>query len=139
MLALDTNVLARYYVREEGASRATLAQSEAARRVIEGGGDLFVAKTVLLELEWVLRGVYAFARKDVTRVLEHLLALPNLEVEDRAAVASALANLRAGFDFADALHHASSRACSALLTFDTRRFANRARRMALTPPVRIPA
>lgn len=139
MLALDTNVLARYYVEEENPSRATRAQREASRRAIEGGGDLFVAKTVLLELEWVLRGAYGLARRDVLRAFENLLALPNVEVEDRAAVESALANLRAGLDFADALHHASSRACTAFLTFDTRRFAGRARRMSLTPPVRVPA
>jgi predicted nucleic-acid-binding protein len=138
MIALDTNVLARYYVREEDGSRATEAQREAARAVIDGGGELFVAKTVLLELEWVLRGAYGLTRKDVVKVLDHLLALPNVELEDRASVQSALANLRAGFDFADALHHASSRACSAFFTFDTRRFASRARRMALTPPVRVP-
>lgn len=138
MLALDTNVLARYYVREEDASRATLAQAEAARRVIEGGGDLFVAKTVLLELEWVLRGVYGLPRKDILRTIEHLLAQPGIEVEDRASVEVALANLRAGFDFADALHHASSRSCAAFLSFDARRFAKKARRMALTPPVRVP-
>ena len=138
MLALDTNVLARYYVEEAAPSRATRAQREAARRAIESGGDLFVAKTVLLDLEWVLRGVYRLARRDVLRALEHLLASPNVEVEDRSAVVSALANLRSGLDFADALHHASSRACTAFLTFDTRRFASRARRMALTPPVKIP-
>ncbi len=50
----------------------------------------------------------------------------------------ALGNLRAGFEFADALHHASSRACDAFLSFDARRFAHKARRMALTPPVRVP-
>jgi len=137
MLALDTNVLARYYVREEGASRATQAQGEAARRLIETGERLFVAKTVLLELEWVLRGVYGIARKDVVRSLEHLLALDNVEIEDRAAVQAALANLQAGLDFADALHHASSRACAALVTFDSRRFASRARKMALAPAVRL--
>ncbi len=138
MLALDTNILARYYVDEENPSRATRARREAARRAIESGGDLFVAKTVLLELEWVLRGVYGLTRGDVLRAFENLLALPNVELEDRAVVESALANLRSGLDFADALHHASSRACMAFLTFDTRRFAGRARRMALTPPVRIP-
>ena len=138
MLALDTNILARYFVDEENPSRATRAQREAARRAIESGGDLFVAMTVLLELEWVLRGAYGLARRDVLRAFENLLALPNVQVEDRAAVQSALANLRSGLDFADALHHASSRACSAFLTFDTRRFAGRARRIALTPPVRVP-
>jgi predicted nucleic-acid-binding protein len=138
MIALDTNVLARYYVQEQDGARATEAQREAARAIIEGGDELFVAKTVLLELEWVLRGAYGLTRKDVLKAFEHLLALSNVELEDRAVAESALANFRAGFDFADALHHASSRACSAFLTFDTRRFASRARRMALTPPVRVP-
>ena len=139
MLALDTNVLARYYVREERSSPATRAQADAARRAIENGGELFVPKTVLLEFEWVLRGAYGFSRKQVQRAIEHLLGLPNLRVEDRAAVEAAAANLRAGFDFADALHHASSRACAAFLTFDRRRFASRAKRAALTPPVQVPA
>jgi len=137
MLALDTNVLARYYVVEEAAGAR--AQSEAARRVMEGGAALFVPKTVLLELEWVLRGVYARTRGDVCRVFEHLLSLSNVEVEDREAVDRALGNLKVGLDFADALHHASSRACTTFFTFDVKRFATRARKLALTPPVRVPA
>jgi len=136
MLALDTNVLARYYVREGGAARA---QEEVARAVVERGTQLFVAKTVVLELEWVLRGVYGHPPKDVGRVIEHLLSLAHIKVEDRAAVESALGNLRRGLDFADALHHASSRSCEALLTFDARGFVGKARRLAITPPVRLPA
>jgi predicted nucleic-acid-binding protein len=139
MDALDTNILARYYVEEDAPSHATRAQRETARRLLEHGGGVFVPKTVLLELEWVLRGVYRLPRRDVVRAFEHLLGLPNVEVEDRSGVSSALANLRSGLDFADALHHASSKACTAFLTFDGRRFVRRARRLALTPPVRVPA
>ena len=136
MLALDTNVLARYYVREDGAAQ-TRAQQDAARRIVEGGARLFVAKTVLLELEWVLRGAYGHPPADVCRVFDHLLALPHVEIEDRAAVETALGNLRRGLDFADALHHSSSRACSGFLTFDAKGFAGKARRLAITPPVRL--
>jgi predicted nucleic-acid-binding protein len=136
MLALDTNILARYYVREDGTAQ-THAQQEAARRILERGARLFVAKTVLLEFEWVLRGVYGQGREDVCRVLDQLLALTHVEIEDRTAVERALGNLRQGLDFADALHHASSRGCEAFLTFDTRRFAGKARRLAITPPVRL--
>ena len=136
MLALDTNILARYYVREDGSAQ-TRAQQQAARRIMERGEKLFVAKTVLLELQWVLRGVYGQALKDVCRVFEQLLSLTHVEIEDRAALERALGNLRQGLDFADALHHASSRACEAFLTFDARRFAGRARRLAITPPVRL--
>jgi predicted nucleic-acid-binding protein len=119
---LETNVLARYYVDEGGAARA---QQEAARTVVERGTQLFVAKTVVLELEWVLRGVYGHPRSDVCRVFEHLLSLEHVTVEDRPAVESALGNLRKGLDFADAL------------TFDAKGFAGEARRLAITPPVRL--
>ena len=134
MLGLDTNVLARYYVREGGPARA---QEDAARKLIERGSPLFVAKTVALELEWVLRGVYGHQAADVCRVFEHLLALPHVEVEDRSALNSAVGNLKRGLDFADALHHAGSRACEAFVTFDAKGFAGKARRLALTPPVRL--
>ena len=136
MLALDTNVLARYYVHEDGGAAAR-AQQEAARAVIERGAKLFVAKTVILELEWVLRGAYGHPPRDVCRVLEHLLSLEQVEIEDRAAVETALGNLRRGLDFADALHHASSRACEGFLTFDAKGLAGKARRLSITPPVRL--
>ncbi len=135
MLALDTNVLARYYVCEGGASAA---QEQAARAVVERGDRLFVARTVVLELEWLLRGAYGHPPDDVAPVFEHLLSLPHVEVEDRPAVEAALANMRRGLGFADALHHASGRACDAFLTFDARGLANKAKRLALTPPVRLP-
>ena len=35
---------------------ATQAQRQAARLLIESGQNLFLPKTVALELEWVLRG-----------------------------------------------------------------------------------
>lgn len=136
MLALDTNILARYYVREDGPAQ-TRAQHEAARRILEGGARLFIAKTVLLELEWVLRGAYGQPLAAVCRVFDHLLALTHVELEDRVAVERAVGNLRQGLDFADALHHASSPGCEAFLTFDSRRFAGKARRLAITPPVRL--
>jgi len=133
MLGIDTNVLARYYVREGGPARA---QEDAARALIESGRPLFVPRTVVLELEWVLRGVYGHPSADVVRVFDHLLSLDHVEVEDRATVESALGNLKRGLDFADALHHAAARACEAFVTFDGKGFAGNAKRLALTPPVR---
>lgn len=134
MLGLDMNVLVRSYVREGGAASA---QEEAARTRVERGAPMFVAKTVALELEWVLRGVYGHPAAAVGRVLDHLLSLEQVEIEDRATVEAALGNLKRGLDFADALHHAGSRACEAFITFDGRGFAGKARRLALTPPVRL--
>jgi predicted nucleic-acid-binding protein len=136
-IGLDTNVLARYYVQDD-ADAATLRQRDAARRLIEGGQALAVAKTVLLEFEWVLRGHYALPPGDVAAALHHLLTLPQVRVEDRERVASALALMREGFDFADALHHASYRDCASMASFDDRRFARRAATRALLPRVIVP-
>jgi predicted nucleic-acid-binding protein len=135
MIGLDTNVLARYYVASEDAP--TQQQSQAAKALIDSGKRLFVAKTVLLELEWVLRGYYKSTVDEVVAVFEHLLSLPNLEFEDRPACLSATTAMRDGFDFADALHHASYRQCASVATFDDKKFAQRAAAKAWKPPVKL--
>ncbi|MFT3820918.1 MAG: type II toxin-antitoxin system VapC family toxin [Rubrivivax sp.] len=138
MIGLDTNVLARYYVDDAGDAEAK-RQRLAARRLIESGQALMVGKTVVLELEWVLRGYYRFSQPEVATVLRHLLAQPHVTVEDRGAVEQALSNSDAGIDFADALHHASYKACASVATFDDRKFARRARKLGMTPAVTVPS
>lgn len=135
MIGLDTNVLARYYVASVDAEGQR--QSVAARQLIESGKRLFVSKTVVLELEWVLRGYYKSAPAEVQAVYAHLLSLPNLEVEDRPGVELAVAALAQGFDFADALHHASYRQCASVATFDARSFARRAQAASWKPRVNL--
>ncbi len=79
MIGLDTNLLARYFVEEESADAATQAQRQVARQLIESGQDLFLPKTVALELEGVLRGYYGFAAEQVLLVFEQLLQHPCLQ------------------------------------------------------------
>ena len=138
MIGLDTNVLARYYVADKSDAEAE-RQRTAARRLIESGQPLMVCKTVILELEWVLRGYYNFAQEDVASVLQHLLSLPHVTVEDHSTVEQALSHGEAGLDLADALHHASYRACASMASFDDRKFARRAKKMGLAPTVIVPA
>jgi len=135
MIGLDTNVLARYYV-EDAADAEADRQREVARRLIESGSPLAVCKTVLLELEWVMRGYYRFAREEVAGIYRHLLSMPNLEVEDKIAVSRALEHYEVGLDFADALHHASYRDCDTMVTFDDRKLSRKSKRMGLSPSVR---
>lgn len=135
MIGLDTNVLARYYVASPDAP--SQQQSALARQLIESGKPLFVSKSVVLELEWVLRGYYKSPPADVLTVLRHLLSLPNVQFEDRVAVELAVNALDDGFDFADALHHASSRQCASVATFDDRKFARRAGLRGWKPPVNV--
>jgi predicted nucleic-acid-binding protein len=138
MIGLDTNVLARYFVEEAEADAATQRQREAARDLIESGQDLFLPKSVALELEWVLRGYYGFGVEQVLQVLDQLLHHACLEVEDRPALEQAVAGVRAGLDFADALHHASCRNCETIASFDDRGFARRIRQLNLSPRVVVP-
>jgi len=132
MRAVDTNVLARYYLRDDP------AQARIAARIL-AGGDVFVPKSVMLELEWVLRSVAEQRAGKVADCFSHLIALPGVTIEDHDQVEDALRHFRRGIDFADALHLAASQACSELLTFDDRGYARRAAKLGLKPPVRIPA
>jgi len=138
MIGLDTNVLARYFVAEADADATTVSQRQAARRLIESGQPLYLPKTVVLELEWVLRGYYRFAVDDVLRVLDQLLRNPSLTAEDRPSLEQAVAGLRSGLDFADALHHASCRGCEAVASFDDRGFAQKIKTLNLPPRVMVP-
>ena len=130
MRAVDTNVLVRYYLRDDP------AQARLAEKALSAG-DVFVPKTVLLELERVLRSVAEQPAGKVLDCLTHLTALPGVTVEDHDQVEAALRHCRDGVDFADALHHAASHACTELLTFDDRRYVRRAARLGLRPPVRL--
>ena len=131
MRAVDTNVLARLYLRDDA------TQGRIAAHVLSAG-DVFVPKTVVLELEWVLRYVADQPEDKVTECLAHLIALPGVTVEDRDEIETALGHCRNGIDFADALHLAASKACTELLTFYDRGYARRARKLRLKPPVRVP-
>ena len=68
------------------------------------GGDLFVAMTVVVELEWVLRGVYKLARQDVAGLLMRLTEIDGIVVEDKPGVRWAIERHAAGADFADMIH-----------------------------------
>ena len=134
MIGLDTNVLTRYYIDDDSDAEAQ-RQRSAARRLIESGQPLMVCKSVILELEWVMRGYYGFAQAEVASVMRHLLELGHITVEDRESVEQALSNCEAGIDFADALHHASYRSCASVASFDDRKFARRAKNLGLAPAV----
>ncbi|RZT08882.1 hypothetical protein SAMN05216319_2700 [Duganella sp. CF402] len=55
MIGLDTNVLARYYVVDHTDAEA-VRQRPLAQGLIDSDKQLFISKTVILELEWLMRG-----------------------------------------------------------------------------------
>ncbi len=134
MKSLDTNILVRYYAQDD------VLQSPLALRLFSDEPSLFVTKTVLLELFWVLTQAekFRFPPEQVMAVFEHLQDLPNIVIEDELSLRTAVLWCRDGLEFPDALHLAASGACSAFLTFDDRKFAQRAQRLKLTPTCEIP-
>jgi predicted nucleic-acid-binding protein len=96
---------------------------------------VYVPLTVVLELEWVMRGFYELDPGSFCDAVEHLLGMPHATVERWEAVKDAVDLHRRGLDFADALHWATSRSCDRLVTFDDRRLVRRARRLGLVPEV----
>lgn len=137
MIAVDTNILARYYV-DDPADPEAARQRPLAERLMRESAAIFVPVTVILELAWVLRAFYGFETKDCARAIEHLVGLPNVSVEDWPVVLEAARLYRQGLDFADALHLSRSGQCERLVTFDDRKFARKATRLGVTPPVVVP-
>lgn len=111
MPAADTSVLLRLLVQSD---------PEATRRVraLARPGPLFVSRTVLMEMEWVLRAAYHLPPPLIHAALRGLLGLAELEFEAADEVARALAWFERGLDFTDALHLAAARDHGGLVTCD---------------------
>ena len=133
MRALDTNVLARFFIDDADDAQAEKQRPSAVAALSERA---FVAVTVLMELEWVMRGFYGLPPTDISRVLRVLSSIEHITLEDRRAVLMALDAFDQGLDFADALHMARSSRTSGFATFD-QRLAKRAKDLALSPPVEL--
>jgi predicted nucleic-acid-binding protein len=133
MRALDTNVLAQFFIDDADDAQAAKQRPSAVAALSERA---FVAVTVLLELEWVMRGFYGLPPTDISRVLRVLSSIEHITLEDRSAVLMALDAFDQGLDFADALHMVRSSRASGFATFD-QRLAKRAKDLALSPPVEL--
>lgn len=120
MTAVDTNVLVRLLTGDD-------PEQAAAARAVFAAGSVWIAKTVMLESEWVLRRAYGFEQGAIREAFTGLLGLSNVQVEDAATVASALELMRHEVDFADALHLSSRPAGVSFVSFDPA-FVRRAKR-----------
>ena len=124
MIAVDTNVLVRYVTGDDP------IQGPLAMRVLDDPQGIFVGKTVLLELEWVLRAAYRLPREAIETALLQIAGLSNVTLENPEQIAFALDAHRQGLDFADALHYASCPSSTKFHTFDAL-FVKRGRTLGL--------
>jgi predicted nucleic-acid-binding protein len=97
VIAIDTNVLVRYYVDDDH------AQHKKAKRFIDEN-EVFINNIVILESFWVLTNVYRLSKASVGEIFDHLKRLSNICFENEKVFAMALVEYRDnGCDFADAL------------------------------------
>ena len=121
MIALDTNVLVRYLVRDDP------RQTRAATRVVETSCTVetpgFVTLVVLCELVWVLERGYRYSRIQIAALVRGLLSADDLSIERSELAWQALNAFEEGpADFADYVIGGTARAAGAetTVTFDRR-------------------
>jgi len=102
MTAIDTNLLVRIITNDDR------TQAARAAAFLREQDRVYIPKTVLLELEWVLRSAYQTGRNAIVSALRDLTTVFNVEVEDETAAKQAIEWYENGVDFADALHVASA-------------------------------
>jgi predicted nucleic-acid-binding protein len=131
LIALDTNILARYLLDDEP------VQARAARRLLaDAKAEYWIPVTVVLELAWVLRKADA-PRSVIMERLRDLLSLRNVRVQNADLVFQALRWAAQGLDLADALHLVLSGKAERFATFDEA-LVKQARKLGVQPPVSAP-
>ena len=124
MTAVDTDVLVRLLTGDD-------PEQEAAARSLFASEPIWIPKTVLLEIGWVLRSLYGFEESAIRDAFTKLLGLKNVRIEDEPAVAAALALTAHGIELADAMHLSSRPPGAAFVSFD-KSFVQRARRAGVS-------
>lgn len=111
MIAIDTNILVRIVTNDDP------GQAQRAAKLLHHHAA-FISKTVLLELEWVLRYSYALERSVILVAVQRIVSTDSFTVEHSAAIVQALRWYEQGMDFADALHLACSLHADKFASFD---------------------
>ena len=111
MISIDTNILVRLLTNDDK------KQTQFVVKLIENNA-IYITKSVLLETEWVLRYTYELGSDDIRKAFEGLLGLPNVTVEDPACIIKVMQWFNLNFDFADAMHLASSQEADEFATLD---------------------
>jgi predicted nucleic-acid-binding protein len=111
MIAIDTNIVVRFLTNDDE------DQYQKAYKLFNEH-DVFIADTVILETEWVLRFAYNFDTKEIADALTKLFGMPNVHIYHPSIHAQAIAWHLQGLDFADAFHLANSQQCKTFFTFD---------------------
>lgn len=111
MIAVDTNIIVRFLTQDDE------LQFQKSREIFNTQ-NVFIADTVILETEWVLRFAYKFKPNEICTALRKLFGLPNIHLTNPSLITQVIEWHENGLDFADAFHLAHSQHCSEFYTFD---------------------
>jgi predicted nucleic-acid-binding protein len=119
MIAVDTNVLLRFVLKDD------MAQFEAAARFLgrrTPEDPAFVSLIVLCETAWVLQNRYRYSVEQVFGLVSMLLETAEIRIEDEAEISALIADREGQGDLADHLISYSARrgGCVNTVTFDRR-------------------
>jgi len=119
MIALDTNILIRFLVKDDKKQAEFVyqkfKQAELEQEVF------FIPLLVILEVVWVLQSAYHISDKDILRALSQLLLMPILNFEKQSVIQTFVtSNYDTKFDLSDLLIglSATTSNCEFVFTFD---------------------
>lgn len=121
MIAVDTNILVRFFVRD---NEKQYQQAVGLLKSCEESEEtVFISNIVLTELVWVLKGGYKVIKKDIIKTISVLLNNPLFTFSDSRFIRDAITSYQSGSaDFADYLigHDAQGWNARTTFTFDKR-------------------
>ena len=117
MIAVDTNVLLRYILRDDERQFTASASFFQARTMED---PAFVGLIVLCELAWSLRRRFGFSAQQVSAVVATLFETAEVQIEDEAGVSACLTNASRSAEIADLLINfcANRAGCASTVTLD---------------------
>ena len=83
MISVDTNIIIRFLTHDDE------KQYQQAFKIFNSN-EVFIADSVILETEWVLRFAYEFKPKDICNALIRLFGLKNVHLSNPALISQAI-------------------------------------------------
>lgn len=121
MIGLDTNILVRFFTRDDPVQFEQARSFIAAELSVDAPG--YVNLVVLAEFAWTLSKAYRFSKDEIANAIDALLDTAEIALQSEEAVAAAVSlSKAANLDFVDALIAVVNRAggCRETWTFDVR-------------------
>ena len=119
MIGLDTNILIRYFLKDD--VQQALKSADFLKNTCRKTDPCFVSTIVLCELSWVLKSVYKIDNETILNILEKTIQTGQFKIQDLDHVREAIYDCQKfNISFADSLIGKLSikYGCSNTITFD---------------------